>query len=391
MDLIEPPDSYNIYCAVSNLHLFRRLVFSSKGLLISRRPTTLPEPSCEGVTYVVSSSDTCVGISMNEGISTDDLMVQNGLPSFCKYFAAQGTELCIPSYKICKPYTVKSSDTCGSLQREFGIQYAQMIAWNPTLGPKCANIDRHVGYVICVSNPGGDWTNPNPVPPTNSETRSAVSLVTLLRSLLGPSSLLTFSSFRPPLWTRTLTALSSYPKATFVPSTIDAPYANLTRMDCAVYVTAPMLTNYTGNGTTSFACDDVVDAYGTELSDFLSWNPSLNATTPCVMSNHTQYCVQRLSRTVKNITDACVQMDTVPAGYDCMGFTALRGIDVSQFMLWNPPVGDECQDLEVGAQHCVAVRNFRQPGRSNYAESVGLQKIWLLLIHCFFVRYHVQL
>lgn len=156
--------------------------------------------------------------------------------------------------------------------------------------------------------------------------------------------------------------MSSYPSATYLALTEDVPYANLTRMDCDTYLTAPLLTNYTGNGTTSLACEDVVDTYGIQLMEFLTWNPSLNTSTPCTMAEDTQYCVQRLAKTAEDVTDACVRMDTVPAGYDCEGYTALRGIDMDQFKLWNPAVGQDCDGFNAGTKYCISVRNFRQPG-----------------------------
>lgn len=164
------------------------------------------------------------------------------------------------------------------------------------------------------------------------------------------------------LWTYSLPAMSAYPNATYIPSTAAAPYANGTRMDCVNYVTAPVLTNYTGNGTTSFDCQDAVSQFGIEMTDFTTWNPSLSALSPCTMANNTQYCVQTYTQTSKNITSSCVQRDLAPPGYDCTGFTARRGIDQDQFILWNPEVGSNCEDFKVGIQYCVEVLHYQQPG-----------------------------
>jgi hypothetical protein len=154
-----------------------------------------------------------------------------------------------------------------------------------------------------------------------------------------------------------------------VPSTEDAPYANLTRMDCDVYVTAPVLTNYTANDTTSVACEDVTDMYGIELSQFLEWNPSLNASNPCTMANNTQYCAQLYPSRGEDVTDACTQMERMPPGHDCNSYTALKGLDTDQFLLWNPGLGANCTDLQIGTQYCVSVRGFRQAGKSS--QNVG--------------------
>ncbi|KAI2463544.1 hypothetical protein F4781DRAFT_416270 [Annulohypoxylon bovei var. microspora] len=301
--------------------------------------TSSTAPSCTGTTHTVTSSDTCVGISMSEGISTDDLTSYNLLSSMCNYFPTTGATLCIPSYRKCKPYKVQTNDTCSSLQSQFSINYAQLTSWNPSLGPKCSNIASYVGYVICSSNPGGDWVNPSP---TNATTTSR------------PSD--------PPLWTTTLTPMSMYPNATYVASSAGAPYGNLTRMDCDTYATAPILTNYTINGTTSFACEDVVKQYGVTMDNFLDWNPSLNGTSPCVMANNTQYCVATYATISPGIVGACIQTDIATSGYDCNGFMAIHGLDKDRFSLWNPGVGTNCENFKVGTYYCTAVAHYKQPG-----------------------------
>ncbi|KAL6697209.1 hypothetical protein J3F84DRAFT_368307 [Trichoderma pleuroticola] len=300
-------------------------------------PTQPPAAVCSGTTYTISSTDTCVGISMNKGISTDDLLSYNYLSSLCKYFPKAGTSLCIPDSHVCKPYMVLKADTCSSIQSQFKISYAQLIAWNPSLGGKCSNIQQYVGYAICVSNPGGNYVNPSP-------------------TTIIPSSTAT------SLWTYSLPAMTSYPNATYVASTADAPYANGTRMDCTNYFTAPILTNYTGNGTTSFSCEDAVSQFDIDMADFLAWNPSLSALSPCTMTNNTQYCVQTYRQTSKNITGSCVQKAIAPPGYDCIGFTSRHGIDQDQFALWNPEVGSDCGQFKIGTQYCIDVLHYRQPG-----------------------------
>lgn len=164
--------------------------------------------------------------------------------------------------------------------------------------------------------------------------------------------------------------MESWPTATYVASSEVAGYANGTRMDCATYVTAPILTNYTGNGTTSLDCQDVVDQYGILMSDFMSWNPSLSNTTTdssgCVMTNNTQYCVQTYDMISQNITDYCTQTEIAPSGYDCYKFTSMHGIESDQFFLWNPELGTDCENFAVGTKYCIAVNHYRQPGMMKF-------------------------
>lgn len=118
-------------------------------------------PTCSGSSYAISASESCQSISMAKGISSYDLLQSNSLQAFCREFPTSGS-LCIPSLLICEPYLVKENDTCSAIQSQYSIIYSQILAWNPVLGTSCTNIGQYVGYVICVSNPGGTWVNPSP-------------------------------------------------------------------------------------------------------------------------------------------------------------------------------------------------------------------------------------
>lgn len=126
--------------------------------------TTSTSATCSGTIYTIKPSDTCQSISIAEGISTTDLLVANNLQGYCYEFPTSGS-LCIPSAKVCTPYTVKAGDTCGTIAGNLTAATSpiQIISWNPALGSSCSNLANLVGYVICVSNPGGTWVNPNPV------------------------------------------------------------------------------------------------------------------------------------------------------------------------------------------------------------------------------------
>ena len=131
-----------------------------------------------------------------------------------------------------------------------------------------------------------------------------------------PQSKLLTNALRP-FFTYSLTPMSAFPSQTYIPLSNYIPYANGTRLDCAEYVQAPLSTNYTVN-TTSLACEDAATQYNISLSDFISWNPSLNGITPCVMTNRTQYCTQLYNVVAPNITSTCTQYETAPPGYDCL-------------------------------------------------------------------------
>ncbi|KAI8945349.1 hypothetical protein F4801DRAFT_568522 [Xylaria longipes] len=308
--------------------------------------TPTATPTCAGKTYTIGASDTCQGISTSQGISTYDLIWNNNLTSGCENFPTSGT-LCIPSAASCEPYTVLATDSCSSIQSKFSLLYSQLISWNPSLGVGCQGLNGTVGFVICVSTPGGNWINPN---------TSDISTVAP-----PPTSLP-----QPTLLTGSLTAMTMLPAATYVPfsSNLTTPYANSTRMDCISYITAPFMVNITDNNTTvtSSSCSDAASAYGVSLSDFLLWNPELNGTNPCVLASNTQYCVQTSSVQAQNITNYCTEYQIPAAGYDCLSFAAQAGIESGQFAQWNPTVGSDCSNFLPGLQYCVAVYHYKQPG-----------------------------
>lgn len=48
------------------------------------------------------------------------------------------------------------------------ISTTQLLAWNPVLNAGCNNIDKAVGYEICVGQPGTQYTVPKTSAPTVS-------------------------------------------------------------------------------------------------------------------------------------------------------------------------------------------------------------------------------
>ncbi|KAH8682066.1 hypothetical protein BX600DRAFT_544497 [Xylariales sp. PMI_506] len=301
-------------------------------------PTTssTTSPTCSGTEYHVQPSDTCYSVSMSQGISTIDLLTANDLQAYCANFPTSGT-LCIPSSSVCTPYTVQAGDTCVSIAQSLAIltSFAQIVSWNPEVGGSCDNIVNMMESVICVSNPGGTWINPS----SSSATTSSTSTNTIH-----------------------MTPFSMFPSQTTIVAanyTI-IPWANGTRTDCQYYLDPPVLTNQSTN-TTSFLCTDAALAYGITLNELLEWNPSLPSGSSCTMDSGEQYCVGTYI-TQANATATCVEYELTVPGYDCYTFSNLYGVDYSQFLLWNPEVGDNCENFAMGTEYCVAVYGYKQPG-----------------------------
>jgi len=123
--------------------------------------STSASASCIGSKYTIKSKDTCQSISMSQGISTVLLLSQNNLRGYCTNFPTSGS-LCIPTASQCTAYTIKTNDTCISIADGAHVTWAQVVSWNPSLGRACQNLPQYIGYVICISNPGGSYINPSP-------------------------------------------------------------------------------------------------------------------------------------------------------------------------------------------------------------------------------------
>ena len=126
--------------------------------------------ACSGAQYTINSGNTCNSISSSQGISTIDLLAANNLAS-CVSLPKSGS-LCIPSASKCTVYTVQQNDTCASVANAHTLTSVQVVTWNPILSKDCSSIGASVGQDICISAPGGGWTNPSPTsdPPTSTFT-----------------------------------------------------------------------------------------------------------------------------------------------------------------------------------------------------------------------------
>lgn len=129
------------------------------------------------------------------------------------------------------------------------------------------------------------------------------------------------------------------------------PFGNNTRLDCATYVTPPVLVNAT-NRTFSYSCANVAKAYGVSVADLLLWNPSINQTggivDPCELSGRKQYCVQPLPMIAKDMTTACNLTTVAPPGSSCSTFAITNNITQAAVIAWNPSVGQNCVNYVSG-------------------------------------------
>jgi len=289
----------------------------TKGTPPSTSGSTPTPTGCVGTTYTIKSTDTCQSISAAQGLSTADLLIYNNLEGFCTNFPKTGS-LCIPTDAKCKTYSIKTGDTCASIADANKLTWTQMVTWNPVFGQGCERIGNFTGWTACVSNPGGDWVNPDPT----TEVSSTI-----------------------PTPTNLGTDASLLPKPTFGGSINGSDvwtykYAPGSRLDCYLYANGTQFGN-------SAACADVGKGYGVTVQNLTDWNPSL-LNNSCTLDGKLTYCVQPMRLNATNYTQSCVLSDTPDYGLSCADFLAVWGIDIGEFSAWNPGVGSACENWVLG-------------------------------------------
>lgn len=134
-----------------------------------------------------------------------------------------------------------------------------------------------------------------------------------------------------------------------------APIAEDTRLDCALYVEPPILTDWK-TGKTSFACADVAAQYNVLQQDLLDWNPSL--ANDCTLKANKQYCVQYSSNDTTTVsTQYCSEYALAQPGWDCPKYAAVYGLEVAQLTQWNPTLGTSCGGYKTGKYFILEVWN----------------------------------
>jgi hypothetical protein len=119
--------------------------------------------------------------------------------------------------------------------------------------------------------------------------------------------------------------------------------------------------------------------FGVSVFDWVLWNPSVLAAAggnyssdACFLANETQYCGSFYDQSLvpttdprsaflpvptdatANATTQCLDWYQTREGDTCDSICKMTDIPFSSFLAWNPALGENCQNLWLEAEYCVA-------------------------------------
>jgi len=113
------------------------------------------------------------------------------------------------------------------------------------------------------------------------------------------------------------------------------------------------------------SCGAIESQFGITLSQFLTWNPEVNAQCTNILVG-LAYCVAGPTSSSSSappassptapgtITSGCTTYYTVVSGDSCGAIESTFSISFAQFQAWNPEVNSGCTNILVGFEYCVA-------------------------------------
>ncbi|KAH8909866.1 hypothetical protein BR93DRAFT_423031 [Coniochaeta sp. PMI_546] len=104
-------------------------------------------PGCVTL-YTINAGDTCDSIAVSQNVSTWAIYGATGIVD-CTNLPT-GSQLCLQGQ--CLLYQVQAADTCDSIitAAHIVVSPSMFVAWNPNIDSLCSNLDKLVGYRICL-------------------------------------------------------------------------------------------------------------------------------------------------------------------------------------------------------------------------------------------------
>lgn len=130
-------------------------------------PEFLPNPIyVSNQTHQTVSGNTYDSIALRYNISSASLVIANNRQLIVCNNLAADMDLCVPS-SCASTYTLKSNDTCTSIESSGLRQRNDVRKYNPQVEQDCSNLQTSTdiwGHVICLGVQGGAYTTTAPVP-----------------------------------------------------------------------------------------------------------------------------------------------------------------------------------------------------------------------------------
>ncbi|KAK4682659.1 hypothetical protein QC764_0021480 [Podospora pseudoanserina] len=238
-------------------------------------------------------------------------------------------------------YEIQEGDYCQAISIRQAIPLQDFFFLNPSISnPDCLNLWLETSY--CVK-PVGDINMYSDYPYSTSPvyTLTSSNYVTTTASLVDRVPPIPTPIISLPLAPGSRTAADGC--LGFVNHRVVVP-----QMDQSLQTDVPPLTNMINS------CDYVLGAYEVHLDEFLSWNPSLVAVSPCYLQAGYRYCAAH-----RNATGECLFYDqltpnrqnnllTFTSLYPCEDIALDHNITVSDLMTWNPWIGPSSSVCDTG-------------------------------------------
>lgn len=121
----------------------------------------------------------------------------------------------------------------------------------------------------------------------------------------------------------------------------------------------------TRTGPGQYDCETTASLWGITEEDFIAMNPSVGEGCSDIIRGQ-YYCVQARTHPLldESTTPECTQHTDYPTTSDlyreaqgdtCKSFSDFWFIRESDFLKWNPVLGDDCENFEQGRRYCVWV------------------------------------
>lgn len=259
-----------------------------------------------------------------------------------------------------KFYYVNSGDSCDKVIKENGISLAELVSLNPGVGSDCTGLWAEA--YVCVSAIGHtappvtttakptvtNWPTPvqTPIASNCNKFHKVASSSTTCQGIADYNGI-KLAEFKT--WNPSVNAACSNLKVGYytcvgiLPSPIQTPV----NANCNKYHKV---------SSSSTTCQAIADYNSIKLSDFKTWNPSIN--TGCSNLKVGYYtCVGILPSPIQApVAGNCNKYHKVAsASTTCKAIADYNGISIADFNKWNPSITSTCNNLWLDYYVCVGV------------------------------------